>query len=193
MGIKISNTRLTATNSVTSGTSFVIQNNGVVVGTAMTLNLAPGLYATITDGIATINLGTAPSAPYTYWQFVCYNGSGGYTSMQNVLFNPGSGFLVEAPAGTATSENAYGGEGAPNAFAGGLWLSSGATNPTWIQYAFAEPTGLAQISFTSRSGYPNQGPVEVIVQVSNDGINFTELLTLTPTGWVDGTSQIFAL
>jgi hypothetical protein len=178
------------------GGSIVFENNGTSVGSASTINLAPGIYTTISGGVATIILGSPASAAYLYWRFYCTRNSGapgGNIAFSEIQFDTGTGSFVVPTGGAASASSDYS-TSVNEAFDGNIatfWASSGANVNDWIQYEFASPIGFSRIQFSPRDdAYATQGPISIVIQGSNDGSTFTNLVTFTPSAWYAGVNQI---
>jgi len=190
---------LSATGGGGGGGSTVFENNGTSVGSASTINLSPGFYATISGDVATLILGSPASGAYLYWRFYCTRNSGapgGNIAFSEIQFDTGTGAFTVPTGGAASASSDYS-TSVNEAFDGNFstfWASSGANVNDWIQYEFSAPIGFSRIQFSPRDdAYADQGPVSIVIQVSNDGTTFTNLLTFTPSTWYAGVNQIATL
>lgn len=71
----------------------------------------------------------------------------------------------------------------------GGWVTSSGLNTGWWQYEFTEPKVVESISIGSADGYPVAFPTDIIFQVSDDGVNFTDILTVSGQTILDDGSK----
>lgn len=118
--------------------------------------------------------------------------SGNWTSIKDMQFRSTPGGSNIATGGTASaSVNNGGANPASNAFDGNAatqWQTGTATLPQWIQYTFASPVTVEQVSITQATLGDN--PVTFDVQYHN-GTTWVTYWSVFGTGWNSGTTRVF--
>ncbi len=66
-----------------------------------------------------------------------------------------------------------------------IWATtSGSVTNQWVRFDMSTPTTLAQVAMYPQSAFLNRAPKDFIIQGSDDGTNFTDVITFTNiTGW----------
>lgn len=124
--------------------------------------------------------GSLPSLQaHAYWRILVYFNNGSTaTSIAEVEMRPTPGGSDQCAGGTASASSTLAGYPASNAFNndGGttFWVSD--SEPTcWLQYAFAAPVMVQEITMTSRGdGFVADNPKVFSVEYSDDGSNWNQ-------------------
>jgi hypothetical protein len=134
----------------------------------------------------------------TYWRVAISASNGGtYSALEQVnFFNVVDDIItqVAATGGTASASSIYSSiYNADKAFDNNYntaWLTVNGGVPSWIQYQFASAVDVNALSLKATSSAiianpTQQAPKDFKLQSSNDGSNFTDVLTYTDISWTD--------
>jgi hypothetical protein len=131
---------------------------------------------------------------HLYFRLSITGSNGGnpfYVGAREIILKTVSGSIDETILGTPTSRSAFSGLPVAQAFdAMNLfdnlteWASNNVGFPEWIQYQFAQPTMIAEVTYHARSGNETtQSPTGIDFQVSDNGSSWTTVKSVTPASW----------
>lgn len=140
----------------------------------------------------------APSGPvaYRYWRISisANNGNASYTGLSEVeLRTTEGGTDVTSPSTVVTSgtlySGSYPGSNTVDNNTGTMWLGSVGAN--FLMYDLSSPTVISEIRM-----YPysvDSAPKDFVVQGSNDGVTFTDVVAFTGTTFVGSTWKTLSM
>lgn len=124
-------------------------------------------------------------AAHRYWRiYITANQGDSYTSLYE--FHPVyNGAPVGMSGVTATSSSAYSTNTADKTIDGSTtigWISASGNMPCWLQYDFGAGNAVDIDGFLMwpfLSGYPNRAPKDFVIQSSDNGVDWTDVITVT--------------
>ncbi len=135
---------------------------------------------------------------HRYWRLNLNEVTGGGAfSFAALEYHATAGGTNVATGGTASASNTYSGSSSTNCFAGtGLWSSTNASLPCWIQYdlGLGNDKDIVEVVATSRNdAYFNQTAVEFTLQYSDDGTTWYSKAVCIHDGWTQNETVTFTI
>lgn len=134
-------------------------------------------------------------AAHSYWRLLIRGRNPinpNFLTISEIQFRATPGGAQLAVGGTASADSSS--SSTPDrAFDGNTgthWENVSSNDPRWIQYAFASPVDVAEVSI--RSAFANEGPQTFDVQWSDDGAAWTTaaVVSIEPA-WAAGETRVF--